>query len=179
MQDIITYSLCGISGLILILSFFLKNSNFFDVRSIFVQHIKVFKGNLLQMYAFFIAPIFFSLGIVRIRCVDREVLNNINVVLSILLAMFFAFLSILCAIDGSSKKKEYEQLLKETFNAIVFEMLLCLFLLFVSFIALFIGIFEKIFLLKVTSGVIYYLSIVVILNMLVVIKRIKVLFEEK
>ena len=48
-----------------------------------------------------------------------------------------------------------------------------------SFIVLFIGVFEKTVILKIVSGIIYYLTIVVILNILVIIKRIKVLFDNK
>ena len=56
---------------------------------------------------------------------------------------------------------------------------LCLLLLLISFIVLFIGVFEKTVILKIVSGIIYYLTIVVILNILVIIKRIKVLFDNK
>ena len=49
----------------------------------------------------------------------------------------------------------------------------------ISFIVLFIGVFEKTVILKIVSGIIYYLTIVAILNILVIIKRIKVLFDNK
>ena len=86
---------------------------------------------------------FFAIGIVQIRCADKEILNNLNVVLSILIAMFFSVLSILCSIDGKTKGDKYRQLLIETFTTTVFEILICLLLLLISFIALFVGIFEK------------------------------------
>ena len=175
MNTIITI-LCIIGGFVLLLP---KNSNFLDIRSIFAQHFKVFRGNWLQFFSIFIVPILFSIGIVQIRCVDKEILNNLNIVLSILIAMFFSVLSILSAFDGQTSRDKYQQLLTETFTTTIFEIILCLLLLLISFIVLFIGVFEKTVILKIVSGIIYYLTIVAILNILVIIKRIKVLFDNK
>jgi hypothetical protein len=71
----------------------------------------------------------------------------------------------------------YKRLLKETFNATIFESILCLLLLFLSFVTLFAGEFEQSLYLQIVSGCIYYLSIVAVLNILVIIKRLKVLFD--
>lgn len=57
--------------------------------------------------------------------------------------------------------------------------MICLLLLFISFITLFIGEFEQSFYLRIISGIIYYLSFVADLNILVIIKRLKVLFDNK
>lgn len=178
MNNIITI-LCIIGGLVLLLSLLPKNSNFLDIRSIFAQHFKVFKGNWLQFVSIFIVPILFSTGIVQVRCVDKEILNNLNIVLSILIAMFFSILSILSAFDGRTRGNKYQQLLIETFTTTIFEVIICLLLLLISFIVLFIGTFEETAILKIVSWIIYYLTIVAILNILVIIKRIKVLFDNK
>ena len=179
-MNIISTILFVIGIVILIFSLSLKMSNFLDVRKIFWEHFSVFKGNTLQLISIFIVPFLFSVGIVRIRCVDREILNNLNIVLSILIAMFFSTLSILCAFDDKNNKNlTYRQLLKETFNATIFEAMICLLLLFISFITLFIGEFEQSLYLQIISGSIYYLAIVAVLNILVIIKRLKVLFDNK
>ena len=159
-----------VGTVVLIFSFSLKMSNFLDVRSIFLEHFSVFKGNPLQLVSIFIVPVLFSIGI----------LNNLNINLSILIAMFFSTLSILCAFaDKDNKNSKYKQLLKETFNATIFEALVCLLLLFISFVTLFIGEFKQSLYLQIISGSIYYLAIVAVLNILVIIKRLKVLFENK
>ncbi len=88
-------------------------------------------------------------------------------------------LSILCAFDKGKGNTVYQQLLKETFNTTVFEIILCLILLFISFVILFIGNYDESIVLKCVSGIIYYLTIIAILNILVVIKRIKVLFDNQ
>lgn len=178
MKSIITI-LCILGGFVLLFSLLPKNGNFLDIRSIFAQHFTIFRGNILQLFSIFIVPIFFSIGLVQIRCVDREILNNLNIVLSILIAMFFSVLSILISIDGQKKKDTYQRLLTETFTTTIFEIILCLLLLFISFIVLFIGLFGNTVISKIISGAIYYLTIVTILNILVIIKRIKLLFDNK
>lgn len=179
MDKIISLVLCIIGGFALLLSLLPKNSNFLDIRSIFTQHFKIFKGNWLQFFCVFIIPILFSIEIVQVRCVDKEVLNNLNIVLSILIAMFFSVLSILSTFNVKTSGNKYQQLLRETFTATIFEIIICLLLLLISFMVLFIGTYEALIFLKIVSVIIYYLTIVAILNILVIIKRINVLFENK
>lgn len=166
-----------ITGSILLIAGLLpKVSNFLDVRSIFTEHFLIFKGSPLQLISIFLVPILFAVAIAGIRCVNNSILDNLNIVLSILISLFFSVLSILCAFMGRNSEK-YRQLLKETFNAAIFEGLLCLLLLFISFITLFIGDFSPSLCLQIVSGTIYYLTMVVILNILVIIKRIRALFS--
>lgn len=165
------------SSVFILLSLFLKNSNFLDVRFIISQHFKVFDSNRLQLVSIFIVPLFLAIGITMVKCVDRDILNNLNIVLSIIIAMYFSVLSILSAFSKENKSENYQKLLKETFNSTVFEAILCLLLLVVSFTILFIGYYSKSIALYIVSVIIYYLSIVITLNTLVVIKRIKVLFD--
>lgn len=166
-------------GLVLACNFSLKNSNFLDIRSILYQHIDIFKNSPLQFISIFIIPALFAIAIVLIRCIDKEILNNLNIVLSILIAMFFSVLSILTAFEQKNKNKKYQQLLNETFTTTIFEIILCLSLLLISFVALFISDFKNSLFLEIISVIIYYLTIVTILNILVIIKRLKVLFENK
>ena len=168
-----------IGSVILCSCLLLKHSNFLDIRYIFIQHLYVFKGNPLQLIGIFFAPVLLAVGLIEIKCIDQDILSNLNIILSILTAMFLSVLSILCSFNADRKNENYKQLLKETFNTSVFEIILCLLLLFISFIVLFIGDFKESMALKITSGIIYYLSMITILNILVIIKRIKVLFDNQ
>lgn len=179
LNNVISLVMAIIGGVILFLSLLPKNSNFLDIRAIFLQHFKIFKDSPIQITAIFISPIFLSVSIVLVCCVNTDILNNLNIVLSILIAMFFSTLGILCTIDTSKKKDKYIQLLKETFNATIFEISICLIILFISFVMLFVDNFSMSFALSVVSGILYYLTMVAILNVFVVIKRIKVLFDNK
>ena len=78
-MNIISAILFITGTIILILSLSVKMGNFLDIRTIFSEHFNVFKGNPLQFISIFIVPILFSVGIVKIRCVDREILNNLNI----------------------------------------------------------------------------------------------------
>ena len=176
-MNTISIALLGVGGIVLLFSLLQKNSNFLDIRFVFIQHFKVFKRNYLQLISIFLVPALFAIGIARIRCVDKDVLNNLNIVLSILTAMFFSILSILSTLTKENKSEKYQQLLKETFTSTLFEVILCLLLLVISFMALFIGNYEVSVVLTITSAVIYYLALVAILNILAIIKRIKVLFD--
>lgn len=176
----ISFILFLIGIAILIISFLPKTGNFLDIRSVFKEHFHIFKKNLLQLISIFFVPILFSLATLRIRCIDAEILNNLNIVLSILIAMLFSILGMLCAfVDKENNSEKYHQLLKETFNSTIFEVILCLLLLLISFITLFIRKFQQTFYLQIVSGSIYYLAMVVVLNILVIVKRIKVLFDNK
>jgi hypothetical protein len=172
----VLYAICG---LILVICFVQKNSNFFDVRAIFVHHSKVFKNSPLQCFTIFIMPLILALSTTLIKLINEDIVININIVLSILISMFFAMLSILCSFNRKHEDACYNQLLRETFNAIVFECILCILLLLISFIQLFINDFQNSIYLFIISTLIYYLVMVIILNIFVIVKRLKVLFDNK
>lgn len=164
---------------VLCLCLCVKYSNFLNIGQIFIQHFSVFKENPLQLIGVFFAPMLLSVGLVEIKYINEDILSNLNIILSILVAMFLSILSILCSFSKEEKSETYKQLLKETFNTTIFEIILCLLLLLISFIVLFIGDFKQSIALKIASGTIYYLTMITILNILVVVKRIKVLFDNQ
>ncbi len=179
MFDIVLYFLSFLGGCILVASFFIKSSNFVDIRFIFKRHFTIFSKNRLQLFSIYIIPIVFSVTIGKNTIVSKEILDNLNIILSILISMFFAVLSILCSVDIGIKKEKYSQLVRETFESTIFEIIVCLLLLFVSFVVLFIGNYKVSVMLQIVSSIIYYLAFIVILNILVIIKRIQVIFDYK
>lgn len=179
MIDNILKILCLIGGCILVFSLLLKTSNFLDVRSIVCEHYRIIKVNPIQMISIYAIPIIFAITISRKQCVSKDILDNLNIILSILISMFFAVLSILCSINSKTKDEKYQLLLKETFTSTVFEIIICLLLLFASFSILFIGKYENSIILQSVSILIYYLTMIVILNILIIIKRIKSIFDNR
>lgn len=77
------------------------------------------------------------------------------------------------------KAEKYNLLLKETFNAVIFECILCILVLAASFTLLFINDFSVSRQLTLVSGIVYYLTLVIVFNIFVIIKRIKVLFDHR
>lgn len=182
--------LLWISVILTITALLQKNSNFLDVRSIIIAHFEVFSGSPLQCVVIFGVPFLIAIVALNRQLLSRDIVDTLNVVLSILISMFFAMLSILSALNpktisaerkndviAASKVDEYNLLLKETFNAIMFECILCILVLATSFALLFINSFSVSWQLTLTSGVVYYLSLVIIFNIFAIIKRIKILFD--
>ena len=72
---------------------------------------------------------------------------------------------------------QYKQLKEQTFNTVLFEIILCIWLLLISLILLFVFKYNNVIGVKVFSGIIYYFTMIILLNFFMVLKRIKVLFE--
>ena len=170
--------ICLIGTIILLYSFTFKVSNFFDIKKIFIDHFKIFNGNYLQLFSVYITPIFIALNIALKQQVTKDTLEGINLIITVLTSMFFAIISILCSVDFKQKKEKYKKLVEETFNSTLFEIICCLLLLFASFILIFINKYDNTYLLKFASTFIYYLLMIVILNIFIILKRIKTVFDK-
>lgn len=179
-----------VSAILMMIAFLQKNSNFLDVRSIISTHFKVFSGSPLQCAVIFGVPLLITIAALNKQALSKDIVDTLNIVLSILISMFFAMLSILSALNlkavnekekndviAISKVEEYNLLLKETFNAVMFECLSCILVLAISFTLLFVNDFSTSWQLTLVSGVVYYLALVIVFNIFVIIKRIKVLFD--
>jgi len=192
-NEISVFDILFFLGIILILVALLqKNSNFLDVRKIICQHLSIFSKSPLQVVAIFGAPLLIAIAAAATHPLTVDIVNNLNVVLSILISMFFAMLSILASLNLRSTDqskvedatlirdaKNYNKVLKQTNNAILFESVLAILLLIFSFSQLFIGSFEPTWKLKIISAFVYYLTLVLVLNIFVIIKRIKSLLDSK
>lgn len=165
--------------LFMLLTFSVKLGNFVDIRDIIKKHLSFFKNNKLQFISMYIVPIILSVYIGTIHTINKELVDNLIIILSILISMFFAILSILCSIDSKNKNDIYKQLLNETYTSTVFEIIICIFLLLISFAALFIGKGFNEIIDIIVSDIIYYLTFVLILNIFVIIKRIEAIFQSR
>ena len=180
--------LFSISAALIVFALIQKNSNFMYVRAIIKKHFSVFKGSPLQFIVLFVVPLFLAIASVQIKPVNENIINNLNVVLAILISMFFAMLSILSAfpVELDKKKDEkskivstdkvYDRVLGETFNSIMFECIQSILVLICSCSILFFGYYEKGAFLNIISTILYYLFFVLVLNIFVIIKRMMALF---
>jgi len=169
----------GISIIILLFCFTRKNNNFFDIRSIFKHHFSIFNRNLFQLFVFYFIPLLLAFGTLGIKTIDKYIINNVNIVLAIFISMFFAMISILYSTSSKENvtDEKRKKLLHETINTILFECVLSIILLVISFIVLFIDDYNLSWPIVIVSLIIYYLLFVIILNVFIVIKRIKKLFD--
>lgn len=159
-----------------VIAFNKKISNFIDVRDIFVQYFKIFNGNLFQIIIIYIFPMFFSIWIVQKQLLTKEIIDDINLMVTVFTSMFFAIISILCSINLNSSNNNYKQSIKETFNSLLFEIVCCLVMLLVLFSAIAINVGSDI-VKYIGSGIVYYLFIIIIFNILIIIKRFKKIFD--
>ena len=167
-----------VSASLIIFALIQKNSNFMDVRAI-----------IRKRFVLFIVPFFLAVASVVIKPVNESIINNLNVVLAILVSMFFAMLSILSSFPtklnsdleerpGEKRTDElYVKILGESFNSVLFECILCILTLVCSFSVLFFGYYEQGIILTIISVILYYLFFVMVLNSFVIIKRIMALFN--
>ena len=164
-----------LSCFILIVSLIRKNNNFIDIRPIFIQQLKIFKDCKEQLINFYVVPLFLTIGSLLIKRIDEDIVNNIIIVLSILISMFFASLSILTSFQN--KNDNYLITLKETYNTVMFEVILCIIVLILSFIKVFTGNYKESVSLTIISGLVYYLMFTIILQIFIIMKRMKALFD--
>lgn len=181
-----------ISIFILAVALLQRNSNFLDVRKVFSSHLKVFSESPLQFVAIFIVPLLLAIAISEDYPVSTVIINNIILILTIFMSMFFAMLSILSTftfkkvakhkendVTANNRVSDYNQLLRETFNAVIFECIICILVLIIAFCLSPIDDYSSLHSIGIVSCIVYYLFLVILLNIFVVIKRIKKLFEQK
>lgn len=155
-----------------------KNNNYFNISQIFIEQFSLFENCKGQLIVFYGVPFILALAVVQIKILDTDVISNMNVVLSIFTSMFFAMLSI---ISSYPKKDDavYNSLMKETYNSLIFEIVLCILTLMTTFLFMFINVAIYNRIAKVGSFLVYFLTFVILLNIFIIIKRIKVLHDNK
>ena len=165
-----------------------KTDNYGNIKHILRTYFSECAKSRIQLVILFVLPAVLSFSACAMNTLTETICNNLNIVLSILIAMFFSILGILCALprpsrtgqgEESRKEARYKELLDSTVRAVMFECVLCIFLLVLSFFSLFVNMFRKSIWLYIVSGAIYYLTFVVIMNVFVVIKRLEVLVSHR
>ena len=115
-------------------------------------------------------------GIVK-ECIDKDIIDNIIIVLSIMLSMLFAMLSIINGYQRNDSK--YVKVLDETNNSIMFQSVLCVVTLIISFAQFFVDTYDGEKTIIIVSFVLYYLMFVIILNTFIILKRMKALYDNR
>lgn len=120
---------------------------------------------------------------------NNSFFSELNVILSILISILFAILSILCGYDYSSvaderQKKNAKTVLRDTVNAIVFTAALSVFLLLYGLVFSVVSMdsfnewfFDATIAKRIVSGISYYIFTVILLNLLLIIKHMSKLIE--
>lgn len=110
--------------------------------------------------------------------------TNLSVIVSVLLSMLLAILSILTGKDYSSiednnQRKNIKRVTQETITAIVFDSMLCIFLLLYGLVMIVIDrvTFDAEVVKRIFAGIAYYSFAVMLLNLLLIVKRMSRIIE--
>lgn len=176
-----------ISMLFLVIGMLFSKNKMFDCKEIVKMHLMCFKKKSTgkqSYYAIFIAfviPATLAVALVMIRRLDDSVINILTIIISILTGMFFTLLTMVLDMkkkadtDSEIPAREAKvtgKLLKEVYYSLMFEILISIIILILCFIELFAKQYSV-----VSSGIIYYLTLVLIFNLLIVLKRVFVVIK--
>ena len=126
-------------AVLMLIFLFRKNDSFFNIRQTIKEHLCLFKNCKIQYIIFYIFPLFFAVGLSLIYQASQSLYSGVSVILGIILSMLLGILSILAGQDFASvqdenQKQRAKMVVKETINSIVFNSMLCIFLLLYSLI---------------------------------------------
>lgn len=176
----------------IIISIFSERKSFFNIKSIIKDHLKIFENCKSHYLIFYGFPFILSVGLALIYDAQNDFYNNLSVIISIILSMLFAVLAILISFNyfnslnsneeftdqqvnqhNTSNSSNIIKVVNETTNFIIFETIICVFLLIYGMIVVIVrGVMPLNLLInKIFTGVSCFFFTVLILDLLVVIKR--------
>lgn len=173
---IFVYGLCAISIILLFLSLLTNLGNMLNVADIIKENIKITFCNKIQGFCIYIAPVFYSISIVLNFKFTKEILSNLNVVITILMSLMFAIIGILYSVT-KKKNQKVNQLVDETYTTTLFEIVICTIMMLCIFFGSCLIDSDMNFLATLVNGLICYMFFVIVLNLLIILKRINVLFK--
>ena len=182
MVKAIGFALIVVAIIPIIISIFSERRNFFNIKSIIKDHLKMFENCKSQYLIFYGSPFILSVGLAFIYDAQDDFYDNLSVIISIILSMLFAVLAILTSFDYSNSLNSNDntanssniiKVVNETTSSIIFETIICVFLLIYGMIVVIVrGVMSlNLVINKILAGVSCFFFTVLILDLLVVIKR--------
>lgn len=176
--------------LIICILLFLLKANYFNVIIIVKNHLKQFVTNRgsYDKSAFgvaFIIPLLLAIVTIinenEISIADGSFINAITLIITILTALFFTIIGLVLDIKikikesskNATEKVRLNELCESVYKTNMFQILVCIILLLLCFVNMS-GIFDSILL----RGGIYYLSYLLLINIMMLLKRLYVLMNE-
>ncbi len=166
---------------IILLSKFIFGIDYISTKDIIINHFKCFKSKkgswlIVPLITYAGIPLLLAYAVVQMRIIDDSTINIITIIISIITAMLFSMLTVI--IDMKSKIKGNPQYysteanisnkaLIETYYTVMFEILVSVALLVFCLFNVFTKAFNSI-----QSFIIYFLTFTLIINLLMIIKRI-------
>lgn len=123
-----------ISALLILICLLQKRETFFNLRNVIVKHLGLFKHCKCQYLTFYGLPLLFSIGLAMLYEAGEPFYSNLSVIISILISMLLAVLSILTgkeysSVNNKEQRVKIHRVIDETITAIIFDTVLCVFML--------------------------------------------------
>lgn len=173
--------------MILLAGKYIFKKDYLNCFEIIEQHWKCYEdrdGNVskVTMFLYYGVPFLLALSLVQIKETDEDIINSLTVIVSILTSMFFTLLTLILDMYKRIKTDtNYNdanasislKLLKETYYAIMFEILMSIVILIMCFIYLFAEKYSYL-----GSVVLYYFAFVLLMNLFMILKRVYKVIQE-
>lgn len=175
----IAFVLIAIPMILIFIGVIKSNIGFFDIGKMIKEHLLLFKNCRYQYCVFYVFPAFIGVGIALIYKPDVFFVEQLNVVISILMAALLSIISIILSkeykdLDDGSLIR-VKKVIGETNNAVVFSVSVGILLMVINM--LYLAICTKKNLSVFFCAMIFYLFIVLLLNILLITKRLSKLIE--
>lgn len=179
---LLPYILVLVALVILLKQIILKKGNFFDVDQILEKYIGIFKNKSAKMFMFkiYILLSIISGGITYIKIIDKDLIDTITLIVSVLTTAFFGFVPILEGLKLKTENAKNEK--NDTNSLLMFEILLNTVILILCFVYMFIlpeDLYsitcEKEMIFRILSFIIYYFVFILLIHVLMILKRVRLL----
>lgn len=155
--------------------------NYISVIDIMKNHLNCFRGNkgkilIIPIIDYIVLPFFMGAATTVMKQINADAINIITIIVSILTAMLFTLLTVVIEMKAKikqnpeyfSKEADVSKIaLLETYYTIMFEILISIILLMFCFFSCFSEKYGK-----VQSFLIYSLTYMLVINLMMIIKRI-------
>lgn len=171
----IAFSLIILSLVILFIYGIKRNNNFINIFKIIADHFKIFDGAKKHIIVLYVVPILTATGISIVYTFSNSMVEAIMVVISVVISALLAFQGGILNIESNKKDERKKAILEETNASINFTVLINIILVF--FMLIYIAISNSIFRIIFTA-IITYIVLITFLTIMIIIKRIRILFKQ-
>lgn len=181
---ILPYVIFIVALILLITHILFSKGNFFDVNIVVKEYVNIFKTKSAKkfMFVIFLLITVLSASIAYIKVMDKNLIDSVTLIISVLTAAFLGFIPIVATIQ--KKSEVVVKIKKETNSLLMFQILLSTIILVLCFAYMFIMpenidsiVNEKICFFKVFSFIIYDMVFTLLIHVLILLKRIGLLLN--
>lgn len=168
-----------LSGLIFVVALFRNTNSKISMRKLLQDYFSKVLNSRGAAFVFVIAPVLFAIGICVFYMAEKELYDDIVVVLSIFISMAFAMMSVLSSRDYTDREdvrrnERIKVALNETYLTIVFDVFLSIIEIVLCLIAIATWDVCGVYMQRVLWGLCVFFFICILENILLIMKKMTV-----